>query len=1092
MNMKAMESFSKKSVQTLQQAAAVLQAGYGFVNRSYLSSLGELTVQSASQVGKEFSLGSDVRIFHMQRLVSENRQSVLESSLAAYTALGASGYAVFLLLSCDGQETQIYLGARGEPGKVQGRNAGDLLREAFRGQFPGSSLQAVKDPVDKKLADDIKGWESVAAVTGVPSLSTEEREHFVQGLERFIDAAEGQKYQALILADPVSSADLDIIRQGYESLSTQLSPLLKQQLSYGIQESESVAVGISRSISESLGNSISMTETRGTTNTEGTNQSKSSSTDAAKAAMVSGAIAGAAIGAKIAAGMTAATGGVAAPMATVVMAGAGLGGALLGGIFAGNESKGTSQSKSESFSTAEGTTHSTTRTEGSTDSHTTTGTLGSTEQVSIEGVNKGIEQLLARIDRNLQRVEEAKAYGGWNTAAYFMADDQATSRSLASIFLGLMRGGNSSNEDFAITSWRRDKKEGVLEWLSMFSHPHLKQEINTDVPVTYLTPATLVSGKEMAIQMSLPRRSTSTVSVIETQAFGRRVQYLDEQHGKGKRMITLGNVRHLWETLPQPICLDLDQLTSHVFVTGSTGAGKSNTLYHIIGEARKHGVPFLVIEPAKGEYKHVLGNLPDVRVLGSNPAHSELLRINPFAFPEGIHVLEHVDRLVEIFNVCWPMYAAMPAVLKDATLRAYEVCGWDFESSENRFGKRFFPNFSDLLEMLEAVIASSEYSEEMKGNYIGALATRVRSLANGLNAKIFSSNEISGQELFDENVIVDLSRIGSSETKALIMGILVMRLGEYRMSQAGMNQPLKHITVLEEAHNILRRTSTEQSQEGANVAGKAVEMLVNSIAEMRTYGEGFVIVDQSPAMVDMAAIRNTNTKVIMRLPEESDRRLVGKAAALQDEQLEEIAKLPRGVAVVYQNNWLEPVLCEVSRFPENEMAYEYRGVVKFEGSVDRGVFNLHLSRLFLNAYMPMMEKVDIDLVLRGIDIFDLPVASKIKVMNREHDYFLSKTGSCQEDASVLISALGLRRRVSQIVERHLKGMKPVKEPVLNGMVDELQLELCSILDQRVSRDLIFMLTDCCVLSCRLDDDVRKNIFHELNRVKEHAMLEVVR
>lgn len=1079
MNMKAMESFSKKSVQTLQQAAVVLQAGYGFVNRSYLSSLGELTVQSASQVGREFSLGSDVRIFHMQRLVSENRQSVLESSLAAYTALGASGYAVFLLLSCDGQETQIYLGARGEPGKVQGRNAGDLLKEAFRGQFPGSSLQAVKDPADKKLADNIKGWESVAAVTGVPSLSTEEREHFVQGLERFIDAAEGQKYQALILADPVSSVDLDIIRQGYESLSTQLSPLLKQQLSYGIQESESVAVGISRSISESLGNSISMTETRGTTNTEGTSQSHSSQTPGAKT--------GVTLSLALGAGLGALCGGPAG--ATV---GAGIGGAVGSALFSKSSTEGKNQSNSESFSTAEGTTHSTTRTEGSTESHTTTGTLGATEQVSIEGVNKGIEQLLARIDRNLQRVEEAKAYGGWNTAAYFMADDQATSRSLASIFLGLMRGGNSSNEDFAITSWRRGKKEGVLEWLSMFAHPHLNQEINTDVPVAYLTPATLVSGKEMAIQMSLPRRSTSTVSVIETQAFGRRVQYLDEQDDKGKRLITLGNIRHLWETLSQPIYLDLDQLSSHVFVTGSTGAGKSNTLYQIIGEARKHGVPFLVIEPAKGEYKHVLGQFQDVRVLGSNPAYSELLRINPFAFPEGVHVLEHVDRLVEIFNVCWPMYAAMPAVLKDATLRAYEACGWDFESSENRFGKRFFPNFSDLLEMLEAVIASSEYSEEMKGNYIGALATRVRSLTNGLNAKIFSSNEISEKELFDENVIVDLSRIGSSETKALIMGILVMRLGEYRMSQYGMNQPLKHITVLEEAHNILRRTSTEQSQEGANVAGKAVEMLVNSIAEMRTYGEGFVIVDQSPAMVDMAAIRNTNTKVIMRLPEESDRRLVGKAAALQDEQLEEIAKLPRGVAVVYQNNWLEPVLCEVSRFPESEMVYEYRGVVKSGGDVDRGLFNLHLSRLFLNAYMPMMEKVDIDVVLQGIDIFDLPITSKIKVMSRDHDYFLSKTGNYQEDAFALINALGLKRRVSQVVERHLKGMKPVKEPVLKGMADELQWELRSILDQRASRDIVFALMDCCILSCRLDDDVRKNIFSELTRVKEHAMLEVVR
>ena len=165
--------------------------------------------------------------------------------------------------------------------------------------------------------------------------------------------------------------------------------------------------------------------------------------------------------------------------------------------------------------------------------------------------------------------------------------------------------------------------------------------------------------------------------------------------------------------------------------------------------------------------------------------------------------------------------------------------------------------------------------------------------------------------MFDENVIVDLSRIGSSETKSFIMGLLVMKLQEYRMSSAAAgNQPLQHITVLEEAHNILKRTSTEQSSETANVLGKSVEMLANSIAEMRTYGEGFIIADQLPLM-DMSVIRNTNTKIILRLPDLSDRELVGKAAGLNDEQIIELSRLKTFVAAVYQNNWLEPVLCNI-------------------------------------------------------------------------------------------------------------------------------------------------------------------------------------
>lgn len=170
------------------------------------------------------------------------------------------------------------------------------------------------------------------------------------------------------------------------------------------------------------------------------------------------------------------------------------------------------------------------------------------------------------------------------------------------------------------------------------------------------------------------------------------------------------------------------------------------------------------------------------------------------------------------------------------------------------------------------------------------------------------------------HVIIDLSRVGSVETKSMIMGILVMRLQEYRMTAGDMNADLKHVTVLEEAHNLLKRTSTEQSSESANLLGKSVEMLSNAIAEVRTYGEGFIIADQAPGLLDMSVIRNTNTKIIMRLPDAEDRVLVGRSANLSDEQIKELAKMPTGVGAVYQNNWLEPVLCKI-RYEKAEGIY---------------------------------------------------------------------------------------------------------------------------------------------------------------------------
>ena len=307
------------------------------------------------------------------------------------------------------------------------------------------------------------------------------------------------------------------------------------------------------------------------------------------------------------------------------------------------------------------------------------------------------------------------------------------------------------------------------------------------------------------------------------------------------------------------------------------------------------------------------------------------------------------------------MYAAMPAVLKDALLKSYEDCGWDFATSKNMYDDNLFPTFIDLQEELVEVITGSSYSEEVKSNYMGSLVTRVKSLTNGLNGQIFTSNEIDNAILFDKNVIIDLSRIGSMETKSLIMGLLVMRLSEYRMSTAeDMNIPMKHITVLEEAHNILKRTSTEQNPESPSVAGKSVEMISNAIAEMRTYGEGFIIVDQSPSAVDISAIRNTNTKIIMRLPDEADRRLAGKAAGLKDEQLDEIAKLPKGVAVVYQNDWVDPVLCKIQKYKGQEGRFAYKSSVVIDKSTPR------LKKKLLELLLKTRVKNAIDADIKGI------------------------------------------------------------------------------------------------------------------------------
>ena len=597
-------------------------------------------------------------------------------------------------------------------------------------------------------------------------------------------------------------------------------------------------------------------------------------------------------------------------------------------------------------------------------SSTVSASIGKNEGIVQAFENHNIQHALELLEGQMKRLEQSTALGMWDFAAYVLSEDRNVANNVAHTYLSLTQGESSYMSSSAVNLWRGDMEstdvyaKTICGYLRELRHPVfglnpliVDTEEGKDFQVypTAVTATTTLSGKELAYSLNFPQKSVAGLPVIQCADFGRTVSTFDFIE-PDPRSIRLGKIFHMLHEEKLPVELSANSLASHTFITGSTGSGKSNTIYKILSEAMSDGndIHFLVIEPAKGEYKYIFGEKDSVSVYGTNPRKAPLLRINPFSFPSDIHVLEHIDRLVEIFNVCWPMYAAMPAVLKSAVEKSYVDCGWELLTSVNKYNEDIYPSFADVARNIRTIIDSSEYDKENKGAYKGSLLTRLQSLTTGINGLLFSSDELTGKELFDNNVLIDLSRVGSSETKSLIMGMLVLKLQEYRIGESvSINSKLKHITVLEEAHNLLRRTSIAQPAESSNILGKSVEMLANSIAEMRTYGEGFIIADQAPGLMDMSVIRNTNTKIIMRLPDQEDRELVGKAANLNDEQIDEIAKLPRGVAAVYQNEWVQPVLCKIDKYiPENQ-------VFGFDTNNNDAILqeNTEISRSLLNCIM---------------------------------------------------------------------------------------------------------------------------------------------
>ena len=487
---------------------------------------------------------------------------------------------------------------------------------------------------------------------------------------------------------------------------------------------------------------------------------------------------------------------------------------------------------------------------------------------------------------------------------------------VASQYQALMQGRCELGQSVSINTWTAENGvDRIRSALMHLSHPIF------DCPdiSTGFTPAMLVSSRELSRQLALPQKSVVGVSTMEYAAFGREI--VRKTPLKSGKVFRVGSIYHMGHTIErQPVILDLQSMAAHTFIAGTNGSGKSNTVFRMIEEFQRIGIPFLIIEPAKGEYKNVFGQDIGVDVYGVNRRKSKLLRMNPFWFNEDVAVLEHIDKMIEVFNASWSMTAAMPSVLKTAIENAYIACGWNLKKSTCS-GRRIFPTVEDVLEEFNKKMESTAYSQEVKGNYVGALSTRMESLCNGIYGEIFGGGNLTDKELFDGSVIIDLSRVGSSETKAMIMGMLLIRLQEYRMVDEAMNHPLRHVTILEEAHHLLRRTSMAQSSEDSNVLGKSVEMLSNAISEMRSYGEGFVIVDQSPGLLDKSVIRNTNTKLILRLPESGDREMVGNTIGLSPEQIYELSRLKTGVCAIYQKDWAEAVLCKVDRAIHEERTY---------------------------------------------------------------------------------------------------------------------------------------------------------------------------
>ena len=853
-------------------------------------------------VEARISASPDVAFFEVQQVGKPVKEQTADFLNAMQTTLAACHdprYALIFIISSDGLRNHIYIGVTARAPGTQPQLFADQLSQFLCSNWPGTRVRLIDDykEIATKVHVPLSTFSHARAFTGIPSAKSEPSEKkYPQTLGRLMRGMRGKPFVYMVLAEPVPESRVSEVVETCHSLSGQVHAFTKTTVQMGRNKGASEG----RSVSESDSDSTS------TSRSESTSESASKSKGALGTALEGSK--GAAKGLK-AVGM----GGVAALLAATggpfLLSGMmGMFGQLL-------PSTSGSTSKSDSLSESESRSHSLSS---STSEGTTTGESMSFGQ---EILNKHAEECTRLLQTTVERFEVARALGCWNVGVYLLSDQAESILQAQAQLKALISGKKSAYEPVRVHKLDEVWDGQVQVALDAFQQPPLKLSAPDDgAPIQHpignlfegLT--TPLNTEELAMLVNLPVREMPGLAVQTTASFSLNPPVL----GEGKRVMGLGNVLEGGEELGElAYNIDLDALTRHVFITGITGSGKSNTCRRFIEEMLDQGTNFMVIEPAKDEYVRLaLGYNASGRFKQKIAVYTpgrdswggqklDQLHINPFdiiRLPGALtQVMPHLDRLKSIFNASFPMYEILPVILEEGLVDLYDSQGWlDEELPPAGIGA---PTLSQLHARIGALVRAKGYEERITNNITAALQTRLGSLLRGWKGKLFDhALSTSWADLFDRPVIINLSQMGDDADKCFTMALLLNFLYEYRQAQheaAGSPESasLQHLAIFEEAHRVLRAPPRGGGGD-ANPQAKMGEMFADILAEIRAYGQGLAIIDQVPSKLVPDALKNTSLKIVHRLVFADDRDAMASALALTEDQPQIIARLKVGQAIV--------------------------------------------------------------------------------------------------------------------------------------------------------------------------------------------------
>ncbi|WP_336116084.1 ATP-binding protein [Streptomyces sp. PTD9-10] len=798
------------------------------------------------------------------------------------TACHSGGHLLSVAVHGDGSRHRIHWGGRRLAGISRGSTEDFLQGQAgvLRAHVPGLELgppDSFEEGSHAELAAFVRSAPALALITGIPAPVHGRSPAAFQSLDRLAAAVGDRRYAVLVAAEPLSAGELDRTLDHCRRLRSEIHALVRHTV--GSQQGES--------------STTSTTETAG------------------------------------------AEPGLPACLTAIAVF------CSMAGIFPSVRPLATAAPSVLQLASLTGGPRNTSQSKG-------VSTLRSHNAELLDATAEACEKLL---QQHIDRLETARAQGWWRTAVYLAAESEGTLESLAGALRGTCSGEATALDPLRVlrlppATLRNAALHGRVLPLAPASggvgHP---------LGPAFDALATCLTSAELAVLVSLPRGPMAGLPMHEVAEFSLSAPPPEP------KAVTVGRVTDAQGGEHQQVTVSDRALNRHVFITGMTGYGKTTTAKNLLVEAYTElGVPFLVIEPAKAEYRR-LAQHPALkgrlRVYGIGPDAPLPLRLNPFAPVPSVPLSRHIDLLKAVFNASFPMFAGMSYVLEDAMLEVYTERGWDLHTSANELlGARpsapdvaaLTPTIRELQDKIEEVLERRAYGREVHQNLGAALRSRLGSLVVGTKGMALDTRRsVPVDELFARPALIELRNLGDDEEKSFVMALLLCRLYEYAESRAGASAPegeeLRHLTLIEEAHRLLRAARPPSGAETPDAQAKAVAMFTDMMAEMRAYGEGFIVADQVPTKLAPEIVKNSNVKILHRLVAADDRAVVAATVNLTEQQSRHLATLPPGEAVVHDERIGSAVLARMR--PPEPVAVRVQGALGAPAEADRAYLHRH-------------------------------------------------------------------------------------------------------------------------------------------------------